>query len=562
MTKQALRILAFVEDRSASEIVRAIAREEGDSAENVASVDAVIARATAAEVDVVFVDLDADGGSGLALCHLLPTLVEGVEVHVVVSPRSLELGASALSMGAASVLVTPLTGDAVLRILTRRRTTIARTKEIEALERRAARERTALETYQRLIRLGGSAGSADLHRAIALGVSSLCDAAGVALYASSKSDSESPQRLGAVGTALDIPTLSTWEELARVMETRGAREIPLAVPNLDRATLILEAPRAEPADVPRAAELASAVLSVSSARETLGQPTGVLSAHHFEEAGSRLLTLARRHGRRSSVLAVSTSVPRLREEALLAISSFVRCSDLVSTNREGTALIFLPETSALGAHACRRRVLAGLYGERRGRPPGSTPVLDSAPVRSSVPFACGIATFPHDGASIEVLADIASTRASDDRRSPVHTLTLDRKRLAEVVDALIAHPILDAGPVSPFPLDVPSATLFALVTCAYREALRGGELTAFATFQPGLGVAAAGRQVGRPRVYDLRGEPECQDVEVIVIVAEHGVWSCCGRVVGERFRGVHCADPLLGDLLAKSLAADGVPLDG
>jgi hypothetical protein len=46
-------------------------------------------------------------------------------------------------------------------------------------------------------------------------------------------------------------------------------------------------------------------------------------------------------------------------------------------------------------------------------------------------------------------------------------------------------------------------------------------------------------------------------VEAIVIEAEHGSWVCAGRIVGERFQGVHAADPLLADIIEKRLVAAG-----
>ena len=79
------------------------------------------------------------------------------------------------------------------------------------------------------------------------------------------------------------------------------------------------------------------------------------------------------------------------------------------------------------------------------------------------------------------------------------------------------------------------------------------------TLQPGLGVAAAARQVGAPRVYDVRSEPGCENVEAIVIEAEHNTWVCCGRIVGDRFQGVHAADPLLADLVERRISAVGGP---
>lgn len=58
-------------------------------------------------------------------------------------------------------------------------------------------------------------------------------------------------------------------------------------------------------------------------------------------------------------------------------------------------------------------------------------------------------------------------------------------------------------------------------------------------------------------MHDVRGEPGCENVEAIVIEAEHGAWVCCGRIVGERFQGVHAADPLLADVIERRLSSAG-----
>ena len=139
----------------------------------------------------------------------------------------------------------------------------------------------------------------------------------------------------------------------------------------------------------------------------------------------------------------------------------------------------------------------------------------------------------------------------------LHTLALESLSLQDVVDALIARPMLDAGPRSPFPLDVACSALFTLVMRACREAMRGGETNVLTTLQPGLGIAAAARQALVPRVVDVRTETGCENIEAIVVDAEHGAWVCCGRVIGDRFRGVHCADPLLADVLTGRIVAAG-----
>jgi hypothetical protein len=124
--------------------------------------------------------------------------------------------------------------------------------------------------------------------------------------------------------------------------------------------------------------------------------------------------------------------------------------------------------------------------------------------------------------------------------------------------------MLGAGVRTPYPLDLAAPAVLSLVNAACREARRGGTLTVHVTLQAGLGLATAARQAlaqtaagGAVHVLDVRNTPGCLDVEAMVVQAEHGTWVCCGRSESNRFRGVHAADPLLGDLLLQRLVAAG-----
>jgi hypothetical protein len=350
------------------------------------------------------------------------------------------------------------------------------------------------------------------------------------------------------------------------VQARHARVVPLVAGSGELGILVLEhMPPENEGEIANVADLAAAMLSLVDRHDQVDESVRVFPPRHFRTVADRMLTLASRHDRRASVLAITLpgpERPNRREEATLEIADIVRNTDALCGTEDGDLLVFLPETAGIGAHSCRRRILARLSGDRRARSSKSAPGRSQEPRSKGPPVAVGVATFPHDGLTLKRLIKTARARAYDDSRSPVHTLSLDSMTLQEVVDALIARPMLDAGPRSPYPLDVAGSALFALVARACREAMRGGETTVTTTLQPGLGVAAAARQVAMPKVLDVRNEPGCSDVEAVVIEAEHGAWVCCGRVIGERFRGVHCADPLLADILTRRLSAAGSPNAG
>jgi CheY-like chemotaxis protein len=559
-----LEVLSVCDDPDVAQAVEHVVGEEGDALSTASNVEEAVELARSKPFDVAFIELRADSGAALALCHHLPSLATSIAVHAIVHPGELGRGEEALSLGAAGVLVAPPTGDAMGRILTSVKDARVRNRQVDLLEQKLARERKRLETYDRLVRFARGAAPSDAVRAIVDGVAQLSGAHGVALYATFGKDDSERVLLAALGTALDLPASCGPADLSRLVQARSARVVPLVASSGELGILVLDrAPAAPEPDIAQLADLAAAMLSLVDRKDHVDESLKVFPPRHFRSVAERMLTLAGRHDRRAAVIAVAMSAsdkPNRREEITVEIADIVRNTDALCGSEEGDLLLFLPETNGLGAHACRRRILSRLAGDRRQRPrsipsPGSR--ASQEPHSKGPPIAIGVATFPHDGTTLKRLVKAARARAKDDGRSPVHALALETLPLPEVVDALIARPIFDAGPRSPYPLDVACSALFSLVGRACREAQRGGDAQVMTTLQPGLGVAAAARQSAAPRVLDVRAVPGCDNVEAIVIEAEHGAWVCCGRVVGDRFRGVHAADPLLADILARRLAAAG-----
>lgn len=562
-----LRVLVVVEDAEVSRAIEHVVRDDGDLLITAGSVEEAVQLATVDRVDVAFVELRVEGGAALALCHHLPSLSPGIRVQAILHPPELDRGPEALSLGAGGVLVAPPTGEAIARVLADVKAEHVRRREITTLEAKLARERKRLETYDRLVRFARGAAPSDAVRAIVDGVSQLSAAHGVALYATFGDDDSERVLLASVGTALDLPSTCAPADLSRLVQARAARVVPLTAASGAIGMLVLDrAPASVEADVAQLADLAAAMLSLVDRQDPIDESVRVFPPKHFRTVADRLLTLAQRHDRRCSVLAITIpgDKPNRREEATREIADIVRTTDALCGLEDGDLVVFLPETSGLGAQSCRRRILARLLGDRRARPRSAHfgggqggGARSSDPRSKGPPVAVGVATFPHDGQTLRRLVKSARARATDDVRSPVHALSLDGLPLNEVVDALLARPMLDAGPRSSYPLDIACSALFALAARACKEAKRGGELIVTTTLQPGLGLAAAARQVVTPRVHDVRAELGCEDVEAIVIEAEHNTWVCCGRIVGERFQGVHAADPLLADVIERRLTAAG-----
>lgn len=565
--------LVVAEDESIAGPLEAVLRDEGATVHRAETVEAAVAISAHTSLDVAFVEVPL----GLALCHHLPRVAGGVEIHAVVRPRDLERGAEAVSLGVAGVLVTPVTGDAIVRAVEARRMRRGEEASRAALlaELDAARRRLAI--YDRLVRFARGAGPSDAVRAIVDGAMDLSGARGVALYATFGDKRAERVRLAAIGAATDMPATASPEALSGIVDARCARLVSLVAGTAEIGVLVLEGATEAEERVRGLSDLAAAMLSVVDRPVEPARAGGgaapPLSAQRgnaaFRDVATRLLSLSARHGRRASLVAVHFAGAERavrRERALASIADLVRETDAFATE-EGDLVLFLPESGGLGAHACRRRVLARLSGERRARPPASSssPRLASGP--RSEPGAepelvcAGVATFPHDGPSLDHLLRAARRRAVEDARSAVHALGLAALSLPEIVDELLARPILEAGPRSPYPLDLAEASLLGVVSRACRDALRTGQASIVTTARDGLGAATAARQVGgtSPRVVDVRGTPGCSDLEAVVVESEQGAWVCCGRTGDDRFRGVHAADPLLADLLVQRLVSAGAP---
>jgi GGDEF domain-containing protein len=348
--------------------------------------------------------------------------------------------------------------------------------------------------------------------------------------------------------------------------------VPLGVAERLYALAVLE--KIDPArerDLTAIASLAATVLAFVEAGEararegTTDERSRVYSFAYLQDIAGREIDKAKRHGRRLAVAAIlldQESAGKTRAEIEQIVLSVVRDTDVLARFDEREFYLLLPETGALGAHSCRRRLLIRAEGDRRARTPASDrrgPV--SARPGRGVPISIGVGAYPHDGVSLDRLLRAAKQRAQDASRSAVHTLGLAPMALGEIIDVLLARPMMGAGFGSPYPLDLVAPAMLSLVAAACREAKRGGTTSVLVTARGGMGMASAARQLfaydgKEPSVHvaDVRSAPRCENAEAIVVSAEHGSWVCCGRRDEDRFRGVHAADPLLADLIAQRLA--------
>jgi ActR/RegA family two-component response regulator len=547
-----LRVLAVAQDAvTLQTIERAVAAAEDvlfttmDMAESIAT-------AASEKPEVAFVDVALEDSAGLALVHHIMAVCPRVFVYAMAPPSAMELGTQAIALGAAGLLVAPPSGDALRQALGDVRARLAEAAERARLEADLGAAVRRADVLERLTRVlgAGPRGCGDAS-AIAEAFREATGARGVAVDVFGPNGTGS-LRLAALGSLTDLPR-----------QGASLREVPLVFGIRNVGRVVLDAAEAD-IGTDALAEISAATLGGPGAsREEPGvAQTRIYSYAYFVDTATREIEMAKRHQRRLAIAVLLSRGMRSgpTQEVEDAILGGVRETDVLTHRGANEFVLLLPETGALGAHSCRRRLHARVEGDRRTTPPTSDrrgpPRMDAVSI--------GLATFPHDGNSLERLLEVARRRAEDSGRSPTHTLALSSKSLPEIVDSLLACPMLDAGPASPFPLDLSLPAALSLVSSVCREALRAGEATIFVAARTGAGLSSVVRPavaVEPPRAtvheVDLSGAPGCANAEALVVVAEHGTWTLCGRHEGARFKGVHCADALVADLLAQRLALAG-----
>jgi ActR/RegA family two-component response regulator len=565
-----LNVLVASGDTPLLELAQRALAAQGDRVTMAMGVAEAIATAQVERFDLAFVDLTLDGDAGLALVHHLGAITAGIVVHVIVPREKLEIATEAVSLGASGIHLLPLAGDELATAASEVRTRLFEARRREELEWQLERMRRRSDLLDRLIRLARGSGQSDAVRVITEAFAEATEARGVALYAAFDGQNAECVRLATNGSARDMPAVARMEELAKTFELRRAHPISLKG---SHGLLGIVAIEGGPPEVEREMgtliELATVVLALVDSRRPRGQSMKddrgrVYTLAYLHDIGAHEIDKAKRHGRRLSILCIdivdADRIARVELEDI--VQQVVRDSDVVAVQPPGEYYLLLPETGTLGAHSCRRRLLVRAEGDRRSKT-ASAASDRRGPVRRASPIAIGVASFPHDGGSLDRLMRLARSRAHAQARSAVHALSLAPLALPEVVDALLAKPILDIGPSSPSPLELATPAMLSLVGQACREARRGGAAALMVTVQPGAGMASAVRQAVRDakdvtvRTVDARAAQSCGDLEAIVVEAEHGSWVCCGRTTRDRFRGVHAADPLLCDLVAHRLAQAG-----
>lgn len=172
-------------------------------------------------------------------------------------------------------------------------------------------------------------------------------------------------------------------------------------------------------------------------RRSLRDPeTRAYTQAYFEDAVRNEIQKAHRFSHRFSVLRVDVECLNDegsdRLECARQISGALRATDLLAATEDGTYLVLLPETDALGAGILAQRIRKALASmSEGGRGPGAR---------------CVSATFPVDGSQLEALVRVLDERLEQSRTS----LLADRPDIAEaqIIDPMLDR-LLELGSIQP-----------------------------------------------------------------------------------------------------------------
>ena len=522
-----------------------------------------VARTSVETPEIAFIDLAVGEGAGLSLIHHFKSQYPDLAVYALVSSTNLEAAANAIAVGCNGMLMMPLSGDDILSAVSP-----VRQRIIERFERDQLKNAAARETRKAgwLSRASDLAGATDKYAAAKLLVELLAEVSGaksVAVYLAG--DTPGELVLGAASPNLaDPPNRGTETQLFEAFVSRSrVIALPITARNLATGSAMLLDAVPQPDNLlAQVAATAAAPLALLAERERSGQGGAALkdptsSAYSFAyyvDVAGREIARARRYNRRFSIITAVVEAPdkaSMPSQTQVAdrLLSTADDTDMLARVDENEFHMLLPETSGLGAHACRRRILRIGLTDRPGD------------IRATL--LVGGASFPHDGQDLAQLLRVARERAESSRMSVVHKLDTETSTMPELLEMLTwetvnAAPAKHISAVRPLELVEPEAQ--ALVQSVIADARRGGPVIVVVTNHPNSCLGQAARAaIGADESnvtfhgLDLRTARGCGRIESLAVIAEHGAYALVARNDDGLLHGAHAADPLLADVLAERM---------
>jgi ActR/RegA family two-component response regulator/GGDEF domain-containing protein len=512
--------------------------------------------------DLAFVDVSLGHNAGLALVHHLRAVAPSAMVYALASEASLHIGAQAVALGGAGLIMMPPSGDELLSAASEVRTRLAAASERDSLGRQADFARRAAESAVQIAALAECDDRRDAAKKLARIFTEMTGAPTALVYVPASEGSSELIQSGTSGKLPAAPTFSDEMGLVTFARLNDCEVIPLTVRHLSEGHVLLHGlPEELRATQRSSAELmagqAATTLALLGERERSSRgaikdlTTSAYTFAYFVDIAGREIDKARRYGRRFALatIALDENASSASTDLAEVILSAVRDTDVLARVDEREFYLLMPETGGVGAQSCRRRVLQSA-AERAGRPG-----------KWGVPaeLIIGVATYPHDGMDLSKLLRAAKRRAETSRRSIVRSINLEGLALSGLIDELIlrsaASPSeLDFEGARPIELSLREAIDVSI--SAVSEAMRGGPTFVAVAHHPELGLSSSVRaHLGHEKeglslhILDLRAAAGCEDLQVLTVIAEHGAYLLAGRSDGVGMRGVHGSDPILVDLI-------------
>ena len=566
-----LNVVAIVSGADTIEVMRRTLTQAGDRLSVATDLAEGLVRISSQVPDVAFVDVTLGDGAGLAVLHHIRALAPQVTVFALTVAERLQLGVQAASLGSAGTLVMPLSGDELLNALSDVRTRLAERAERLRLERAAASSVRHVSIVEQVAEIAESATRRDAAERLAELLVSGVGVVMAAVYVPAAEGSRQLMRVATRGAIGEAPSFCDEMELLNHARERDLDTIRLAL-RREQSGLILIGKTRDGESAAQAFSLlplvraqATTALAVIAAREqshrgAMKDPSSsAYTFAYFVDVAGREIDMARRYARRFALATIGVQLDRsvmseVEPTLLVAerVLGAVRDTDVLARVDANEFYLLLPETGGLGAHSCRRRVLAELEQDQGGV--------------TGLTVTVGVATFPHDGGDLSRLLRVAKQRAEASQESVVHRLSLEGLTLPDLVDALLAKPVTGLtttlrGVESPHYIELPATDLVGLALATLSEAWRAGEARVVASVHAGISVGGAVRaEHGREGeglhfdAVDVTHVAGCANLDVLCVVAEHASYVLVGRSEGSVVRAVHAADPLLVDLLLSKLS--------
>ena len=568
-----LNVVAIVSNADAIEVMSRTLSQSGDRFSVATDLAEGLVRISSQVPDVAFVDVTLGDGAGLAVLHHIRALAPHVTVFALTATERLALGVQAAALGSAGTLVMPLAGDELLNALSDVRTRLAERDERLRLERAAAASMRHMSIVEQVAEIAEAATRRDAAERLAELLVSSVGVLLAAVYVPAAEGSRQLMRVAGKGSIGDAPSFCDEMELLNHARERNLETLRLAL-RREQSGLVLLGKTAEGASasyvfplLPLVAAQATTALALIGAREqshrgAMKDPSSsAYTFAYFVDVAGREIDMARRHSRRFALATIGVQFERagggeVEPTILVAehVLTAVRDTDVLARVDANEFYLLLPETGGLGAHSCRRRILAELAGSRAGWP------------HEGLTVTVGVATFPHDGGDLSRLLRVAKQRAEASQNSVVHQLNLGALSLPNLADALLAQPapnqsLTPRGLESPHYIELPAMDLVGLALATVSEAWRAGQARVVASVHPGISVGGAVRAEHsrdgeglRFDAVDVLGLEGCANLDVLCVVAEHASYVLLGRSEGNVVRAVHAADPLLVDLILRKLS--------